>query len=187
MIEEKACSRCRKISLLSNYLRDHRASDGRQSECKQCNAERRREYRGHKPLGENKDSSRYLGEVIAERLLPAYFKDIKRMPSGNRGYDFICSNGYKIDVKSSCLAFSSGYDRWTFNIRKNVTADYFLFIGFDNRTKLTPLHVWLVPKEISGGKIVQNISDTIGGIAMWVDYEKPIDQAIECCKVLSCA
>lgn len=182
----KKCSKCGVESPRTNFLADHRSSDGRQSECKQCNAIRRRAYRGHQPLGENKDSSKYLGEVIAERLLPAYFKDVKRMPQNNPGYDFICANGYKIDVKSSCRAFAAGYNRWVFNIRHNLVADYFLCIAFDNRTSLTPVHVWLIPKDLSGGKLMQTIQDTPTGILMWKKYEKPIDQALECCKVLSC-
>ncbi len=93
------------------------------------------------PMNENKDCSLYLGVYIAENVLSKTFKNIKRYPSNNEGFDFICENGYKIDVKSSCLRNGNF---WAFTINKNKIADYFLLIAFNDRENLNPLHIWLI-------------------------------------------
>jgi hypothetical protein len=66
------------------------------------------------------------------------------MPYGNKGFDFICNNGYKIDVKSATL-LGKKYKRWCFGIEHNQIANYFLCLAFDNREDLNPLHIWLIP------------------------------------------
>ena len=95
------------------------------------------------------NSASYLGIYIAERLLPNLFQDPVMMPHGTCGYDAICKNNYKIDVKSSVL---SKANIWLFNINRNKIADAFLCIAFDNRTNLEVQHIWL----ISGNSIVRN-------------------------------
>ena len=100
--------------------------------------------REHIPMDKNKTCPLYLGFWIAERILSCVFKDVKRMPSNNKGYDFICSKNYKIDVKSACL-FNNRF--WNFRIRKNKIADYFLLVAFDNRKDLNPIHLWLIKKD----------------------------------------
>lgn len=93
------------------------------------------------PTSENKDCSLYLGVYIAERILPLLFENVEKMPDGNPGFDFICGNGYKIDVKSACLS----RDReWVFIINKNKIADYFFMVAFDDREKLGVIHIWLI-------------------------------------------
>jgi hypothetical protein len=93
--------------------------------------------RGIRAFNENKDCPQYLGIHVAERVLSNVFKDVERMPMNNRGYDIICNHNKKIDVKSSCQREIGG---WMFNIKRNVTADYFLCIAFDNREDLNPVH-----------------------------------------------
>lgn len=97
------------------------------------------------PMSENKDCTLYLGIHIAERLLSKIFKDIKRMNCNNRGYDFICKMGFKIDVKSSVL--NKKNNCWQFGISYNHIADYFLLLAFDNRECLNPLHIWLFKRD----------------------------------------
>jgi hypothetical protein len=103
-----------------------------------------------KPMSENKDCSLFLGVHVAERVLSNVFKNVQRMPQNNPGYDFICSKGYKIDVKSASLCkildkkHGSVIWRWNFHIRNNTIADYFLLIAFDDRENLNPMHVWLI-------------------------------------------
>jgi len=107
-----------------------------------------------KSMYKNKASSAYLGIVIAERVLSKVFKDVKRMPINNPGYDFVCRYGHKIDVKSSCLRYinCSCNKNWMFSIRKNKIADYFLLLAFDNRKDLNPKHIWL----IKGSEVVRS-------------------------------
>ena len=89
----------------------------------------------------NKNCSLFLGVHISENILSKVFDNVKRMPHGNKGYDFICNKGFKIDVKSSCLHKNNTY---TFTIKYNKTANYFLCIAFDNRKNLQPQHIWLI-------------------------------------------
>lgn len=144
--------------------------------------ERCRQYyidHGGKHFEDNPNSSLYLGVHIAERVLSNYFKNIKRMPIMNHGYDFICSNGFMIDVKSSTL-----YERnyWSFDIRRNDIANYFLCIAFDNREDLNPIHVWLIPSSIINNKYTFSIRNSEKFLAKWAEYEKPIDKVLECCQ-----
>ncbi len=135
--------------------------------------------RGGQPMATNKDCSHYLGVHIAEGLVAKYFKNPVRMPMHNKGYDFICSNGYKIDVKSSVVTKSN---QWLFSIKKNKIADYFLCLGFDNRRDLNLLHVWLFPGLIVNNKT--GISSITSKISKWSQYEKPIEDIKNCCETL---
>lgn len=124
----------------------------------------------------NKNSSQYLGVFIAEKLTSKMFKNVQRMPQGNHGFDLICNEGYKIDVKSSATG-SKGY--WQFGIKKNKMADYFVIIAFESRDDLTPIHLWLIPgKDINHLNIIHISKVTL---SRWSKYEQPIDKAILCC------
>ena len=103
------------------------------------------------------------------------------IPYGNKGYDFICGRGYKVDVKSSCL--HSGR-QWVFNINHNTIADYFLFLAFDNRDNLNPLHLWIVPGHDINHLSTASISRST--IDKWEQYEltDKIEQVISCCNVM---
>lgn len=138
----------------------------------------------HLPMNENRECALYLGVTVAERVLSAVFDNVKRMPHGNPGYDFICNKGYKIDVKCTCVNYKDGGSgRMSFNIRKNTTADYFLCLVFDNRESLTALNIWLLPG---------NAVNHLGGISIsnstihkWDQYKiDKIDDIITCCDVL---
>jgi hypothetical protein len=136
------------------------------------------------PLHENKDCASYLGVHVAERVLAKTFENVKRMPFGNKGYDFICGRGYKIDVKAAtrrryktCLV-----DSWMFHIYKNTTADYFLCIAFDNRVDLTPEHLWLIPGNVLNTKQGTAISESTLG--KWSKYEQPLEKVTNCCTML---
>lgn len=93
------------------------------------------------PYSENEKCTLYLGIYIAENILPTIFENPQRMPFGNPGYDFVCKNGYKIDVKSSCLHANN---KFYFNIDNNNIADYFIMLGFDDRENLNLIHIWLI-------------------------------------------
>lgn len=136
--------------------------------------------RTHGPMSKNRDCPNYLGIHIAEKLVAKYFKNPFRMPWSNPGYDFICSNGFKIDVKSAILTTSK--NRWLFLINKNKIADYFLCLAYDNRNDLNLLHVWLFPgPDINNKRILSSIPSTI---SKWFQYEKPIGDMKGCCDTL---
>lgn len=126
----------------------------------------------------NTECSTYLGVDVAENVLSEVFNDVKTMPTGNPGYDFICNKGKKIDVKSACIRERSGHS-WNFAIKHNTLADYFLCIAFDNRKNLNPLHIWLIP----GGVINKNAGKTISKSTLhkWDKYKLDISKTIKCC------
>jgi hypothetical protein len=165
--------------------------------CKTCDLERQHLWRiknpekykaqwtrnnrkqGKQPINENKECASYLGVYVAECVLSQAFNNVKQMPYGNPGYDFICNKGYMVDVKSSCLHRNGA---WLFHITHNTIADYFLCLAFDNREDLNPLHVWLIP----GCDINDHISVTIyeTTVDKWQQYERPIDQVTTCCNIM---
>jgi len=122
-------------------------------------------------MSESRDCASFLGCYIAEEVLSHYFNGIQKMPYGNEGYDFVCSKGFKIDVKSACLtnSLTGQYPRWFFNIERNLTPDYFLILAFDDRENLNPLHIWLIP----GNKINQlkSLSISPGKVDKFNQYE----------------
>ena len=135
---------------------------------------------GHQPFDENKQCSVYLGVHVAEQVLSRVFKNVKRMPYGNPGYDFICNKGKKIDVKSSCK--TKNHNGWHFDIKHNTTADYFLCLAFDNRQDLNPLHVWLLP----GIKLnhLQSASISQSTIHKWDAYRLDTTKVAMCCNTM---
>jgi len=129
----------------------------------------------------NKQCSQYLGITIAERVLSKIFKNVKVMPFGNQGYDIICGQGYKIDIKS---AVRRKQHLWGFNIGRNQIADYFLCLAFDSREDLNPEHLWLIP----GSNINYFTGITISELKLdkWSQYEitNKLNDVINCCNMI---
>lgn len=149
---------------------------------KACN-DRAHIREGRVPMDKNKDCSMYLGVHIAERVLSKVFKNVKRMSTTNQGYDFICNKGMKIDVKSSCILHRKNQlDHFTFNIKRNTIADYFLCLAFNNRNDLNPIHMWLLPGDKFNHIKCTTISET--SINKWDEYRLPIDNVVSCCEVM---
>ena len=163
------CSKCDAVyrkthsTKISKHLKDYYDRVGR-------------EKLGQVSMYENKTCASYLGVVVAEQVLSKVFKNITRMPNGCPGYDFICSKGMKIDVKSGCITNRGG---WQFNITKNKTADYFLCLAFDNRTDLNPLYIWLIPGDEINRLFCATIAKTT--IPKWSKYMLDINKVIDCC------
>jgi hypothetical protein len=144
------------------------------------------------PKHATSESAVYLGTHIAERVLSKVFTNVKRMPYSNPGFDFICRNGYKIDVKCSCLHRDDYKGYWQFTIRKNKVADYFLLLAFDNRKDLNPKHIWLIKGTDSWG-IIRNypvnehtlisLHNTKNSLKSCEEYEKKdkIKNVVACC------
>lgn len=189
----KICSKCKQIKLLSEFYNrpSRKSGKGKESKCKLCHNKEEMERCHHigKTIShrKNRKCSEFLGCHIAEQILLNVFQNVIKMPMRNHGYDFICGRGYKVDVKASCIVYRKGrkssnikYPYWSFKINKNIIADYFACIAFDNRTDLIPLHFWLIP-----GGIINNL--TTLGISIpenWLLYEKPTNKIIACCNQL---
>lgn len=146
---------------------------------------RRNRKQGARPFNECKECSDYLGIHIAEEILSQAFKNVVRMPMNNPGFDFKCSNGFLIDVKSSCVRKDGrSKGRWTFQIWHNTIANYFLCLAFDNREDLNPIHVWMIP----GSKInhLTKISISLSTIHKWDKYElsNKLNKITTCCNTM---
>lgn len=112
-------------------------------------------------------------------MLPLIFGGIKKeMPPNYPGFDFICMDDEKINIKSARLIDG----KFRFNIRHNDKPGYFLLLAFNNTDKeedLELLHAWLFKKndrireniqrsyvmkdfyDIQDMKIVNNIEDLL--------------------------
>lgn len=188
MSNKKCCKRCGLVKDKTEFHKDLDAFDGVQCYCRICNTGYRQEQRlirngGKHPREINKDCSQWLGIEVAEKVLAAVFKNVQVMPENNRAFDFICGKGFKIDVKSSCRGhYKNRNDRWSFNIKHNKVADYFLLLAFDSREDLNPEYIWLVPGNVINDKFAINISVTTTD--KWKEYEKSIDKVIVCCNTM---
>lgn len=140
---------------------------------------RYRQKSGAPTMRENTQCPMYLGVHVAERILSKVFKNVERMPVNNIGYDFVCSRDKLIDVKAATASKRGG---WTFHIRENKIADYFLCLAFDNRNDLTPMHLWLVPGRVLNNKITTSISPST--VSKWSDYELPVNKVATCCDTI---
>ena len=188
----KKCRKCGKELTDENWSPSGRKRGDRI--CKYCKREQVRLWRkenpdkvrvewtrqhrknGHLPMSENKDSPSFLGVYVNEMLIRHRFKEIKVMPYGYPGYDFICNKNMKIDAKSACLD-KNGH--WLFVIRRNTIADYFLCVAYDDREHLNIMHVWLIP-----GRDVNRftgISISPSTIHKWDKYIYGIEGFSMCC------
>lgn len=132
---------------------------------------------------DNRKSPTYFGVNVAEHVLSKMFKDVERMPYGHSGYDLVCNKGMKIDSKAS-VRYNEPHSlgRWRFHTRQNVVADYFVFLAFDNRQDLNPVHAWLIPTKKF--KDVRSASISTTTINKWDKYKMSIDKVVECCNTL---
>lgn len=140
--------------------------------------------RGGQSMQDNKQCTQYLGVVVGETVLSKMFKDVKRMPITNKGYDFMCSRGRKVDVKTACEQMKPRSIKpiWYFNIFKNQIADYFICVAFDNRDELNPKHIWMIPSE--DVKDVNGISVSEHSKSKWDDYELDLDRLVFACDMV---
>jgi len=165
--------------------------------CKVCDCKRRRLWRnanpnkvkatwvkahrkqGAEPYNKNKECSLFLGVHIAERVLSHVFKDVRRMSTNNPGYDFICNQGYFVDVKSACM---TSRERWVFTIKRNTVTDYFLCLAFDNRQNLNPLYMWLLPgKEFNH---LTGVSINVKTLHKWDKHLLDTSELVNCCNTI---
>ena len=175
-LSQYTCRSCRQ-KYDRKYNQDHREQ----------HRNRVREYKHRmgtqQSMSENRACSSFLGVHVAERVLSHVFKHVEKMPYGNHGYDFICGGGHKIDVKSSCRwTRENRADGWGFYIGKNLIAEYFLCLAFDNRDDLNPEHVWLIPGADINDHVSTKISETT--LAKWDQYALDVSNVSACCNTL---
>jgi hypothetical protein len=175
---------CKKHGMIEHtWHRDAQYAKGGRFDCMECKRESTRKLYGNRPMTENRNCSSWLGIHIAERALSKFFKHIVRTPSQSSGGDFRCDRNYLIDVKCACLHFRKGKSpRWFMGIKHNTNADHFLFLLFDDRTNLTPMHVMLVPGSVVNNRSSISITNTPRGLERWSQYEKPLNKVICCCE-----
>lgn len=138
---------------------------------------------GAHPMSENRECSLFLGVHVAERVLHHMFKNVVQMPINNPGYDFICGNGYLVDVKAACRNIQHKKSpRWTFRIQKNTVAEYFVLLAFDNRDDLEPLHIWMIPGIDINDHVGIGISEST--IYKWDEYRLDVDKVVACCDTM---
>jgi hypothetical protein len=176
--DTKTCTGCNETKPLTEFGKHKTGSGGLRSRCRRC----RSINEGHIPLSEAIDSTSYLGVYIAERALSGFFDHITRMPTGNRGFDFLCGRGFRIDVKSSCRRVREGRsDSWLFHTGKNKLTDYFLCLAFNDRRQLTPEHVWMIPAGKVNDQQNFTISETSDCLERYAAFKKPLDRVTNCC------
>lgn len=184
------CSSCHAALPESEFNRDNHSKRGRQYRCRECNrisSTISNRARGELPMADNRSCSSFLGVLVAEQALSRFFDNITRMPYGNRGFDFVCGKGYKIDVKSSCMYYSTPRAHtksWKFTPRRNKVPDYFLLLAFDSRASLVPMHVWLVPGNVINDRGAIRITDCPTSLARLAAYERPLDKVVACCTAM---
>ena len=193
----KKCSKCGELKSINEFYKDKNKKDSKRSHCKKCSTKEAKDYylkhstrikeyykniirqrNGHISMYENKSCSSYLGIVIGESLCKYLFKDVEVMPMHNPGFDIICNRGKKIDVKTSSIR-KGKYPSWSFKIRKNTIADFFIFVAFDNVKNLNPLYMWLIP-----GKEINNQAKTqisLSTIHKWNKWKRNINDVQLCC------
>ena len=197
MVEHNVCRVCNAQLVVGENITQHRI-DRRDYRCQRCQNEYLKTWKethpGHlrewshrtkrcKSMSENRECPSFLGVHVAEQVLALTFKNVQRMPYGNPGYDFICGRGYEIDVKASCRRHSKKQaDQWTFTIKKNKIADYFLCLAFDNRNNLNPEHIWLIPANDVNDHVIVGISETT--LSKWDKYVLDIKQVTTCCNAI---
>lgn len=181
------CGDGRKIGFGDHHNLCHKCANRTPKHCKACSDSGiKRCAKEKKPLlpgqtiliPENKNCSQYLG-CIAEELLAKTFRDAKRMPFSNPGFDIICNKDMKIDIKSSAIGYK-GF--WAFSINKNTIADYFLCIAFESREDLNPVHLWLIPgSDVNHLNCIEICKTTL---TKWSKYEQPLDRVLACCDIM---
>lgn len=177
----KVCKKCK----LNKSEDEFYKQNGRlRPYCKECwkhiGIEYKHAARGVTPYNKAIGTSVYFGVYIAENVLEKVFKNIKRMPYGNPGYDFICGRGFKVDSKASRLHHRFAHRaRWEFKIRNNKVADYFLLLGFnEDALNLEPKKMWIIPSEIINNRSSLCIKEESSN---WKAFEYPIRSVLQCC------
>lgn len=204
----KRCNKCGIEKLLDKFNKNKNKKDGRQAYCRECSKKYNKNYyhnygrkevykdwyenhggrekQGSISLYKNKSCSSYLGVAVNERLIKHLFPDAEMMSMHNPGYDFICNKNKKGDAKGSTTHImqnkNSSTEFWSFCIRKNKIADFFLCIAYDSIFDLNPIHIWMLPREEANNQLSIQISVTT--LHKWDQWKMDIDKAQSCCTAI---
>ena len=111
-------------------------------------------------------------------------------PHNTPDVDFICPNGYKMQVKTASITYSRGNPRWNFGINKNKVADYFILVAVNNTEDINkedfkPTHIWLMEGRFVNEEV--GISVTPSRISKWDEYsimEEYGNKFVACCNTI---
>ena len=145
--------------------------------------ENNREKYGHLPWTEIKNLR--LGLYI-EKVIASLF-GVPTETFGTPDIDFTCPNGYKIQVKTASITYSRGNPRWSFKLKKNKVADYFILVAVNNvndinKRNFKPTHIWLMEGHLLNYKTGTSIS--LSRISKWDKYsimEEYESRFTDCC------
>ena len=206
--KKKTCSKCHVTKPLAEFNNDKNRKDGKYPQCKECTKEKRKDYyenrggrehhkdwyenrggreiHGKVSMYENKSCPKYIGVVVAERLIKHLFNDVEMMPHGFPGYDMICNKGKKVNVKASTICVrqnkNSTMNSWQFCIKYNKDCDFFLCMAFDNVIDLNPLMAWMIPADEVNDNSGLRISAS--DIHRWDKWKMDLNNAQACCDLM---
>ena len=159
--------------------------DNRERICEQATTKRRKN--GILPWTEIKHLR--LG-LYVEQVVASMFGSVTES-LGNPDVDFICPQGYKIQVKVSSKRFIQNKSpSWGFNIKKNKIADHFILVAVNNiddidKEDFKPLYIWLMEGCLLNHKAKTSIA--LPRLHKWDKYsimEEYENKFITCCDAI---
>ena len=129
-----------------------------------------------------------LGLYI-EQTIATMFGSVAE-PYSTPDIDFICPQGYKIQVKAASLTFLCGNPRWKFKINKNKVVDYFILVAVNKSEDIDeedfkPTHIWMMEGNVLNNKMSTSI--TPSRISKWNKYsitEEYKNKFVSCCATI---
>ena len=130
-----------------------------------------------------------LGLYI-EKAIAKMFGSIAEV-TNNPGVDFVCPNGYKMQVKVSSMRYNHGkHPAWSFGIRRNKVVDYFILVAVNSsedidKEDFKPINIWLMK-----GKLVNkqgDVSVALSRISKWDEYsimKEYENKFVACCTTI---
>ena len=110
--------------------------------------------------------------------------------TNNPGVDFICPNGYKIQVKAASTTYNRGNPQWSFRIKNNKTVDYFILVAVNHiedidKEDFKPEHIWMMKGNVLNRKAGTSI--TPSRISKWNKYsiiKEYENKFVACCTMM---
>ena len=130
-----------------------------------------------------------LGLYI-EQTIAAMF-GVPTEPHNNPDVDFVCPQGYKMQVKVSSVSHSKNKNpTWRFHINKNKIADYFILVAVNNaedidKEDFKPIHIWMMKGKLINKK--GTISTVLSRVPKWNKYsimEEYENRFVACCTTI---
>lgn len=195
---KNVCNRCRKNQKSKNqksnkkyYERNRERISTRRKKRYEINTEyeleeneKYRRKKGILPWTEIKNLR--LGLYI-EQTIASMFGSVTE-PYNTPDIDFICPNGYKIQVKAASINYKEGkYPNWQFKIKKNKVVDYFILVAVNNsddinKENFKPEHIWMMKGSVLNNKT--GVSISLSKVSKWNKHsimEEYENKFITCC------